>query len=163
MSILSQWVLSICGVVILSTAVEILMPQGSLNKYIKSVLAIVCMYVIISPIPNLIGGTSTVGDIFFGTTDNGVNYSFVQYINEQKVVSLENEVEQYLSMNGFEKVDIKIEAAYIEDRIEILFVRVNLKNVVILSKDKNINSNDELIKLISKYLNVLEEKVLLYD
>ena len=162
MSVLSQWILSISGVIILSTAVEILMPQGSLNKYIKSVLAIVCMFVIISPIPNLINGRNSLGGIFF-PNDNGVNYSFVQYINEQKVVSLERELENYLADNGFKNVGIIIEAAYIEDKIDILFVRVNLKKVVILSKDKNINSNEELIKLISKYLNIIKEKVLLYD
>ena len=160
MSILSQWVLSICGVIILCTAVEILMPAKSLNKYIKSVLAIICMYVIILPIPNLLNGNSTIGDIFYGTQDGGIDYSFIQHINEQKVVLIEKETENYLAENGFKNAGIQIEAAYIKEQIEIIFVRVNLKNVVIKSSDKNINSNDEVRKLIVKYLNIIEEKVL---
>jgi len=163
MSIFSQWALSICGVVILSTAVEILMPNGTVNKYIKSVLAIICMYVIISPIPKFISSGNTFSDIFFNSDQTGINYSFVQYINEKKVAQEEQDLESYLNDQGYSNVTIEIEASYVEDQIDILFVKANIKNLVIISDNKNINSNDELISLISKYMDVVKEKVLLYD
>lgn len=162
MSIFSQWIISIAGVAVLSTAVEILMPSGNINKYIRSVLAIICMFVIISPLPKLINSGFTISDIFFNSQETSVDYSFVEYINGKKMELVEEDTKIYLETKGYKNVVIKIEAAYIESDAEILFVKVYLNNLVILSPDANINSNDEIVMLISNYLSVKQEKVLLY-
>lgn len=164
MSIFSQWVISIAGVVVLSTAIEILMPAGSINKYIRSVLAIVCMFVIISPIPKILNSGLSITDIFYNNSlETSIDYSFVEYINGKKVDLIERDVEIYLEGKGFKDVAIEIEAAYLGTDTEILFVKADLKNLVILSADKNINSNDEITSLICNYFTINKEKVLLYE
>lgn len=162
MSIFSQWIISIAGVVVLSTAVEILMPSGSMNKYIRSVLAIICMFVIVSPIPKIVNQRLSINDIFYNNQETPIDYSFIEFINGKKIGFVEEDTEMHLEANGYKNVDIKIEAAYIQDDVEIIFVKAYLNNLVILPDKANINSNDEIISLVSDYLSVKKEKVLLY-
>lgn len=138
------------------------MPSGNMNKYIKSVLAIICMFVIVSPIPKMLDQGMSIGDIFYNGEQTAIDYSFVEYINGKKINLVEQETEIYLEEKGFKNIDIKIEAAYIESDVEIIFAKAYLNNLVILSNNQNINSSDEITALISNYLSIKKEKVLLY-
>ena len=51
---LSNWILSIAGIVCLSVIVELILPEGQMNKYIKGVFSFIIVLVIIMPIPNLL-------------------------------------------------------------------------------------------------------------
>ena len=121
------------------------------------------MYVIVSPIPKIINEGLSLGDIFNNSQETAIDYSFVEYINGKKIELVEQDTAMYLEDKGFKNVTVKIEAAYIGTDVQIIFVKAYLKNLVILSKDKNINSNDEIIRLVSNYLSVKGEQVLLYE
>mgnify|MGYP005805768403 FL=1 len=53
-STLSAWILSIAGVVLLSVLVELILPSGSMSKYIKGIFVFIIMFVILSPVPTLL-------------------------------------------------------------------------------------------------------------
>ena len=164
MSIFSQWIISIAGVVVLSASVEILMPDGATNKYIKSALAIACMFVLVSPLGKVTNGDISINDIFYRAdyAKTSINYSFIEYINGKRMIQVEDDLKNYLYENGFDNVEIKIEAAYINFEVDITFVKVYLQDFVILSNEQNINSSKEIVGLICSYLNIAKEKVLLY-
>ena len=54
-SSLSGWVLSIAGVISLSVIVELILPEGQLNKYIRGIFSFIIILVIIAPLPSLGG------------------------------------------------------------------------------------------------------------
>lgn len=49
MDILKQWVINLCGIVILVTAVEMILPDNSLKKYAKYVLGLMIVLIMMSP------------------------------------------------------------------------------------------------------------------
>jgi len=51
---MKAWILSIVGIMFIGVIIEIIMPEGKTNTFIKSMFAIVFMYVVMSPIINLI-------------------------------------------------------------------------------------------------------------
>lgn len=53
---MTEWLMSIVGVVAIGVLLDILLPSGEINKYIKGVFGIVVVFVIIIPLPKLIKG-----------------------------------------------------------------------------------------------------------
>ena len=53
MSAFSSWLLSVVGVVILGVLIDVVLPEGNVNKYIKAVFAFVIILVIISPLTKI--------------------------------------------------------------------------------------------------------------
>ena len=47
---MSNYVLSILGVVLLGIIIDVIIPSGKINKYIKSIFSIFIIAVIISPV-----------------------------------------------------------------------------------------------------------------
>ena len=54
-SSVSSWILSIAGIVIISVIVELILPEGSINKYIRSIFSFLVVFVIVAPLPALVG------------------------------------------------------------------------------------------------------------
>ncbi|MEW8955699.1 stage III sporulation protein AF [Clostridium sp.] len=58
MSILKEWITSICVTVIFITAVELILPDNSMKKYSRFVLGLILMTVIINPILKVFTGSN---------------------------------------------------------------------------------------------------------
>jgi len=107
--IMSTWVLTVAGVAILINICEILMPEGEMNRYIKGTLAIVCMLVLVSPLPRLLNAELDFTEIVFGESENvGIDFSFVDYVNKLKADALAKELEIILAEKGYEGVKIGV-------------------------------------------------------
>ena len=51
---LSNWILSIAGIICLSVVLELILPEGQLNRYIRGVFSFIVVLVILLPIPKLL-------------------------------------------------------------------------------------------------------------
>lgn len=61
---ISAWLLSIAGVSVLSVVVDIVLPKGQTEKYIKSIFAFVMILIIIAPLPKLLKSEINFDEIF---------------------------------------------------------------------------------------------------
>lgn len=52
---MTSWLLSIVGVVFLGVMIDVIAPSGKTNSIIKTMFAIMLIYVVLSPIISLIG------------------------------------------------------------------------------------------------------------
>lgn len=52
---MTSWLLSIVGVVFLGVMIDVIAPSGKTNSIIKTMFAIMLIYVVLSPIIKLIG------------------------------------------------------------------------------------------------------------
>lgn len=59
---MAQWVLSVAGIAILSVLADIILPNGSCRKYIKTVIGVVVTLVVAQPIFSLFGGNGFIAD-----------------------------------------------------------------------------------------------------
>ena len=69
MGIVSAWLLSIAGVVILSVLAEFVLPEGQMNRYTKVIFSFVILLVIIMPLPKLLGKEFDISKFFGGAND----------------------------------------------------------------------------------------------
>ena len=104
MSAVSSWVLTIVGVIIITVIVEITMPDGNINKYIKGILVIFTVFVMVSPITNLnIFESIKNSDYDIKLDDSYLGDVNSQIANEYKII-----IESKLKTNGYENVTVDI-------------------------------------------------------
>ena len=160
---LSSWVVSIVGIVLLGIVADVILPQGQTNKYIKSIFSIITIFVIVSPLPKLFDNLANTDEILFSQEAVFVDDSFVDGIKE-----LKKQKEEAFLHDLFEQNDIFGAKAQIVEKSDsyifvVDFVSINIKNAVIQNKDKNINIKEKLKQIVAGYLGVSDDKVIFYE
>ena len=161
MSGVSSWILSVCGIVIVSLLAEIILPSGKTNKLIKSVLALFSVLTIIYPLKQIDLKNLDFSNVF--SMQLNINSQFVENRNLEKINAIEVQIEETLEYNGFLNVDIGISGYYEVEKLLIDNVFVDLKNSVLTDKNLNINKYTNIVTIIKKLINVKEESIIFYE
>ena len=160
----SSWVISIVGVVLLGLIADIMLPEGQINKYIKSVFAIITIFVIVSPLPGLFNNFSQNANDFFTSNDEFVlNVDFLNDIIYEKQKEKQTLLQSVFEQNGVKNVGINIICDDQSVVFKIVSVQLDIKNVVIQSEDKNINIKDKLTELVYVTVGVRASEVIFYE
>ena len=157
MSIFISWILSILGIVIIGTLLDILLSEKKIGKQIRSVLASLVVLIIISPLPILINGLRSC-EFDFGVIE--LDEGFIEYANSRKVASLERGLERALANEGFENVKAEI-VAQIDVNVRISFVTLDLTEMVLSSGVLNINRIERVRNLAAELLFIDRGQILI--
>ena len=129
---------------------EVVVPEGKTNTFIRSIFAIVFLYVIMSPILSLVKSS---GLDMSGLLSNDIDYS------EHLVVETKYKIEQHLFENGVEGVNIEIDGVSTHNDFKIYKIYVNLSNLVILKNEEHIDKYKLITELIMGVVDVSEEDI----
>ena len=108
-SSISAWVLSIACIICLSVLVELILPSGQMNKYIKGIFSFFVLFVIISPIPKLLN-LNINGDSFLDYGFVQVDEDYIAQLNMDKLTSLTKSAEDAITELGYENSVVSLEA-----------------------------------------------------
>lgn len=157
---MSGYILSILGIVIVGVLVDIVVPSGTINKYIKSIYAIFVLAVILSPVIKFLSNTH---DINVNITGYEINEDLMNYINTNKIKSIETNIENKLKDEGFDGIDIKINYSIESNELMINSCTVNMQNLVITSDKQHINKYEFIIEVVREYTNLAAEEIIFYE
>ncbi len=164
MNAISAWIMSILGIVIVGTLIDLILPNGRINKYIKSIFATLTVLVIVTPIPSLIKNNFNTDDGSLITPDFTLDENYLAYADKVKLRYLAKGVEKKLSEDGLHNVSREIVGKFEKDNsIVINLVKVNLKNLVIDENIQHINKYELITELVTKYLNVEKGAVIINE
>ena len=136
LDVFKNWISSILAIGILFTIIRIILPNSHFKKYIYSLIGIVTIIVIISPVISAVKSTNfdNIKDIVLNATNidssdvNYTNLSNYEDVNENNVkknfiTSVENDIKEKLSSNIDYNVDVNIEITdtYNIEKINITF------------------------------------------
>ena len=99
MSSISTWVLSIAGIICISVLLELVMPEGQMNKYIKNIFSFVIILVIVLPLPKLMNKNIDLSSMF-QYQEIQLQEDFLEEINGSKLSSLQKTIEKDASLNA---------------------------------------------------------------
>lgn len=156
-----NWILSIVGIVLISVLVEIILPSGEMQKYIKSVFAIFIVFVMIYPIVNIDIDKIDFNKFIYNETSTILNENYLKNYNEEYKNSLQNIVEKQLENNGFLNVNVEILYNMSANDFEIEKVKLNAKNLVINTNSVHIDKYKEMREVVVNLLSVESEKVVI--
>lgn len=122
LDVFKNWISSILAIGILFTIIRIILPNSHFKKYIYSLIGIVTIIVIISPVISAVKSTNfdNIKDIVLNATNidssdvNYTNLSNYEDVNENNVkknfiTRVENDIKEKLSSNIDNNVDVNIE------------------------------------------------------
>lgn len=158
MTYISSWVLSIVGVVIITVLVEIILPEGNINKYIKGFLVIFTVFIMISPIANL-SFTEIFGE---GEYKISLDNSFLEEVNEDKAREYSVLIKDKLRSSGYDGVNIDVCIDYSFEQFKISTINVDLTKVVLNSKNENIDIYNN-IRTIIKSVVVIDSGDIVFN
>lgn len=158
-SIITGWILSVLGVSILGVLVDIILPNGEMQKYIKSIFSILIVFSLIVPLLNIDINNLNFDNLIYNNASVELDNNYINSFNTQYKILLENNCEQLLEANGFSGVSVEIDMIMENNSFEIKKVELNLKNLVINQNEVHINKYTEMRNCITKYLDVKEDMV----
>lgn len=161
---LSTWIMSIAGIICLSVIVELMLPDGQMNRYIKGTFSFIIILVIIMPIPKLLGTELKFPNIF--DYDNiQVDEDYIYQLNLDKINKVKEEVEEEIENHGYRNVVIYINCDIFDNAMQYKSITVDLTNLVISenAEHKNIlKIKKDITSIITDHIKIDEEDVL-YD
>ena len=157
---MTGYLLSIIGVVVLGVMVDLVLPSGQMNKYIKSIFGIFTILVIISPVPKLINQNFDLSQLFYNQTTATIDKDFLEVTNKKIVQQLEVSIEKNCENSGYFNVKCEIESILEDNKLVIKKVYLNLQNLVISQDRVHINKYTEIVQAVTKIVNVEKEQII---
>lgn len=163
MSAVGAYILSVVGIVFLGVLVDVIMPEGSMNKFVKGMFSLVALFVIVSPLKLLFDKNFDIGNVFYDNASITIDQDFLDATNKQIKKKLENAVVVSLKDDGYDEVSVEVCCFVLNGELQIEKVVVDISKMVINSDLQHINKYTQIKALVSKYLNVEESDVIINE
>lgn len=154
---MSQWLLSITGVVLIGALVELLLTDSPMSKFVRSIYAFFILYVIVQPLPQFLRSAS---EMVEGDISLPLNTELIETINSQTVTSMERRLQNELESAGWTNILVVIETDKTASSFKIGRVFVNAYGAVITKPNNNIDMKKEITDIVRAVTGVDENKIL---
>lgn len=153
---MSSWILSIIGIVFISIIMEIILPNGKTNKFIKSIFSVFLLFIFISPIKDLIHKFS---NTTFNEDNIKIDENFLYDINLAKNESNQILIQNRLKNKGIEGVNVVICNNLQNYDYSIEKIYIDITNLVITDKNQHINKYEVITNTILELINIEKDKI----
>ena len=150
---MKEWILSIVGVVFIGVILEIFVPDGKINGFIKHIFSIFLLFVIVKPISNL-----NVNNVI-NTDVIQIDTNFIYQNNLAKINDLTVRVKNCLLELGYNNVEVVINSDVFSEELTITSVYVDLTSSNIILSD---SVKQQIVNVVVKNVDVLKEEVYVY-
>lgn len=157
---MSGFIISVVAIVLLSTLIELFISEGETKKYIKGIVAILLVIVLLQPLISFIDKDFTINlDKNNQNNETELNKEYLERIYLTRYKNMEINLQKKLSIEGYKSVTVRIDIECNNYLVEIKKITINLKNLIIIGDKTNIDINKEIMDIVSKSLNVSEDKI----
>lgn len=156
---MSGYLISIIGVVMLGVLVDLVLPSGQMNKFVKSMFGIFTILIIISPVPKLINSNFDFSSLFYNQASIEIDKDFLEVTNRKIVEQLEKSIESSCEKSGYNNVKCEIESILVENKLVIEKVKINLDKLVISQNVVHINKYTEIEQAVQRVVNIEKERI----
>ncbi len=161
LSTISSWIISIAGIICLSVIIELILPNGQMNRYIKGIFSFIIILVIIMPIPKLLNLKIDLSNVF-NTEDITLQEDYLYQLNLNKIMALKEETEEDITYTGYNNVTVSINADIFASNIEIKSISVDISHIGITEKAPHTNIVDiryDIVKVVQNHIKIEEGKI----
>lgn len=155
---MANYILSVLGIVVVGVFIDVVVPSGSINKYIKGIYSVFVVAVLINPVVKFLNKNH---DFTIKYEEYVTNEKLLSYIYEQRSKTIEKEIENRLSEEGFSNVDLILKFSIENDELKYISCNVNLKKLVISPDKQHINKYEFIKTKIAEYTNLADEEIII--
>lgn len=148
---MGDWLLNIVGVVFIGVLLDIILPDGKTNVFIKHIFSVFILYVILNPINNLI-----TSNLNLKVDEIVVQENYIYETNIKKVESLQNLIVEKLSEQNISDVSVIVSANVFNESFNINAIYVDA------TRCKNVNT-ENIKQIILNNVKVKKEDIFVYE
>ena len=154
------YILAVCGAIILSALVSILLPEGRIGKFIGGIMKVFCVLVMLLPLYELVSGLSA-PEPEEGATESSVELDedFIDGMFAERAQAQAEDLELALA----EDPGIAVCAEVLWERVEYSYtvreVRVKIENFGIYGEDEHIFVIEQVEERVSELMGNIPEVV----
>lgn len=152
-----SWILSVVGIVFISIIMEIILPNGKTNNFIKSIFSIFLLFIFISPIKEIINKFNTET---FNEENIVLDENFLYDINQAKNESNQLLIQNRLKSKGIDGVNVVICNNLNNYDYTIDKIYIDTSNLVISNDLKHINKYEVITNTILELINIEKDKII---
>ena len=159
-NLINVWVKRIIIAVIISTIIEMMIPNGSIKKYVQSIIGIYIAFIVVSPIFILIAGKQISLNTNIITNNNMYEIKQIdtdKYIENAYKDKLKEDIIYNATKHGFTVKELEIDNEV--ERIEDIRIDIDKK---IEKTDEQQEDLIELKEYLSETYDIPEERISLY-
>lgn len=160
---MSAYILSICGAVILSALVTIIMPEGKIGKFINGVLKILCVFIMLVPLVNWVSDLKFEGKGEGNETEVSLDEDYLDYFFGKQAESFSEELEKIVEKEFSIKVLIVTDWECADYAFSVRKVQINIKDFGMNGNDEHIMIIEQLRTRVSEIANIDKEAVTVYE
>lgn len=151
---MSAYILSVCGAVIFSSLVMIILPDGKIGKFINGILKLTCVFIMLSPIISKVDELKPNEDDTQTSSEISLDLNYLEYFYDLQAQNLSDEIKSVIE-NEFEiGVFVEIEWRMSKYAFEIKKVYVNVKDFGMNENDEHIIIIEQIKTKVSKMISV---------
>ncbi len=161
MNSVSMWILSVAGIVVISVLLELVLPEGQINKYVKSIFSFIVLLVIILPLPKLFNKDFSIDNIF-QSQEVSLQEDYLHELNISKLSAIKLSLDDEFEDMGYGNIEISISASVLQEELEIYTIFVDLSDLVICENAEHkdiIDIKKDITKVITENELVIEKEV----
>ena len=156
---MSGYILSILGIVVIGVVVDVIIPTGTISKFIKSIYGIFVVLIIVSPIINIFKNLS---NYEFTYNDYEISENLFTYISNLKVNAMQEEIIKRIEEEGLVGAEVSLKFSIENDNFQINSCVINTKNMTSSSNSVHINRYEIITEIVKEITN-LNSEVILFD
>ena len=158
----SAYILSIVGIILLGTIIDLILVEGQMQKYIKSIFVIFVVFVIIAPIPKLLNIDYRTN---FSTQDSGIEVDtiYVDKLAKERLLELERNIARNIESKGIYNTNIKVVGKMVDYVLKIEKIEVDIKKIVIDLNGMNINKYETIKRAVRELVDISEGDIVIYE
>ena len=160
LSFINSWTKGIIIAVIISTIIEMILPEGSIKKYVKCVMGVYIIFAIINPFvskrnKNLLEFNLLESSKIKATDTVAIDTD--SYIEEVYIEEVKNKIQENLEEMGYEIIKIKLDI----DKTQKNYGRIKKIDLRVISKQNRLSKVEKVEIYIgrenNKTINDIEE------
>lgn len=152
-----SWLLNIVGIVFIGVILDVVLPNGKTNQFIKHVFSVFMLFVVVSPVSNWVSSAFNV-EVGSGVTDS----NFLYVTNLEKINALEKDVVSEIESGGISNVSVIINGNVFEEVLTINSVYVDVSNAVSENNLTKSEVKDFVLDKILINVDVVKEDIVFY-
>jgi hypothetical protein len=137
--------------VVLTSAVSFLVPEGKLNKLINKIFSLMIILVVLTPLTKIFNNTNFT--FLDGIKQIEIQSEYLYYVSLEKMTSLEKNCQEIIEKEGVKDATVSIN--YNVSELGQVFVNsIVIDCKVALSQTKKTLVEDKLIEFLSEYVKL---------
>lgn len=153
MESLSEWILAISGIALIGIIVDIILPEGQIQKYCRNIFGLIMLLVIITPLPGLINKNYDFSFVFRGK-DISIDENYVEEGYKSRLRLLERSCTAELEEHGYKNVVVSITVNEYTQNMTIVSVYADTSRIEFTEKAVRANYSVKVVDHIADFLKI---------